>query len=93
MLRFALAFPYAGLVTGAGGGSAGQLSAYPTRELDDFERSALPRLRTEEDVVIKDGSDRLRFLGSLRARTSCLKCHSAVRGELLGALSYELLPE
>jgi hypothetical protein len=68
----------------------------PTRPLDDFERAALSQLRAEKDLVTDDAQDaspdRVRMLGSLRAASSCLRCHSVPRGELLGAFSYELVP-
>jgi hypothetical protein len=69
-----------------------ELQDAPTRPLDDFERRALDRLRTEEDLVIDDTVNRIRMVGSLRAGKDCLQCHSVQRGELLGAFSYELLP-
>jgi hypothetical protein len=62
----------------------------PTRELDAFETKALARLRSEEDVVIEQQDDVYRMLGSLRAAKQCLDCHSARRGELLGAFTYVL---
>jgi hypothetical protein len=62
----------------------------PTRPLDDFESDALTKLRTDDDVVILNDGDHVRMLGSLRAANQCLDCHSAQRGELLGAFSYDL---
>jgi hypothetical protein len=64
-----------------------------TRPLSGFERTALDRLRTAEDLVIDESPNRIRMLGSLRAGKNCLECHSVQRGELLGAFSYELVPE
>lgn len=66
------------------------LADAPTRPLNAFESSALEKLRTEQDVVIRDGGNKIRMVGSLRAATSCLKCHSVQRGELLGAFSYDI---
>ncbi len=65
----------------------------PTRELHPFEAAALPQLVTERELVIDDSQDpgRIRMLGALRAGTDCLQCHSARRGELLGAFSYQLV--
>jgi hypothetical protein len=63
-----------------------------TRPLEEFERKSLERLKSEEDVVIDDTSDRIRMVGSLRAAWNCRECHSVRRGELLGALTYELVP-
>jgi hypothetical protein len=64
----------------------------PTRDLDDFENGALAKLRTDEDVVIQEGHDDIRMLGSLRAAKQCMNCHSVERGELLGAFSYVIRP-
>lgn len=69
-----------------------ELQKAPTRSLEEFERQALDRLRTDEDVAIDETPERIRLVGSLRARKGCLDCHSAQRGELLGALTYELVP-
>lgn len=62
----------------------------PTRELDDFENSALAKLRTDEDTVVTNTGADYRMLGSLRAAKQCLECHNVQRGELLGAFSYRL---
>ncbi|MEX0711027.1 MAG: DUF3365 domain-containing protein [Pirellulales bacterium] len=70
-----------------------QLADSPTRTLDDFEKRALERLRHDEDLVIQDGVQRIRMVGSIRAAKDCLDCHSVDRGHLLGAFTYELVPE
>src|SRR5262249_3433289 len=62
------------------------------RPLDPFEKQSLDRLRSDEDVLIDETPDRIRMVGSLRAAKSCLECHAVRRGELLGALTYELVP-
>jgi hypothetical protein len=69
-----------------------ELRDAPIRPLEEFERTALDRLKSDEDVVIDESPDRMRMIGSLRAAKDCLKCHSVQRGELLGALTYELVP-
>lgn len=69
-----------------------ELRDAPTRPLEEFERRSLERLKSDEDVVIEEGPDRIRMVGSLRASKGCLDCHSVRRGELLGALTYELVP-
>lgn len=69
-----------------------ELRAAPTRPLEEFERTSLERLKSDEDVVIEDRLDRIRMVGSLRASKTCLECHSVRRGELLGALTYDLVP-
>lgn len=70
-----------------------ELRDAPTRPLDEFERTSLDLLVSEEDVVIDETPDRIRMIGSLRADKNCLKCHAVQRGALLGALTYELVPE
>jgi hypothetical protein len=67
-----------------------QLDQTETRPLSAFETESLPQLVTEHDVVIKEEAGEIRMLGSLRATTRCLKCHSVERGHLLGAFSYRL---
>lgn len=67
-----------------------ELKDVPVRALDSFERSALETLRSDEDVVIDGGTNRIRMVGSLRAAWDCLQCHSVERGELLGAFSYDI---
>jgi hypothetical protein len=69
-----------------------QLAEVPNRELDEFEASALPQLRFDEDLVTDITGDRIKMLGSIRAGNDCLQCHRGDRGQLLGAFSYELTP-
>jgi hypothetical protein len=69
-----------------------ELADAPTRTLDEFEATALEELRAYEDVVIRENANRIRMVGSLRAGRTCIECHTVQRGELLGALSYELVP-
>lgn len=69
-----------------------ELRDAPTRLLDAFERSALERLRADEDLVIDEATSQIRMLGSLRSGKDCTQCHAVKRGALLGAFSYELTP-
>jgi len=69
-----------------------ELKVAPTRSLDAFELGAIARLRSDEDIVVNESNDRIRMVGSLRAAKNCLGCHSARRGDLLGAFTYELIP-
>lgn len=68
-----------------------RLKGVPTRPLSGFEESALKSLRSDEDVVVDGGVNKIRMLGSLRASKDCLQCHSVRRGELLGAFSYDIM--
>jgi hypothetical protein len=67
-----------------------ELSAAPTRPLDEFERSALRQLQESEELVVQPDANDLRMLGSLRAARQCTECHSVERGALLGAFTYRL---
>lgn len=62
-----------------------------TRPLTRFESTGLEKLQAGEDLDAHYTLNRIQMLGALRARRQCLECHSAHRGELLGAFSYELL--
>ena len=62
----------------------------PTRELNEFEASALEKLRSDEDLVVQNEGAEYQMLGSLRAAKQCLDCHNVQRGDLLGAFSYRL---
>jgi hypothetical protein len=68
-----------------------ELKDVPTRRLDDFELAALPRLLQGETTHTSATPNRIRMLGALRASAQCLECHSVREGDLLGALSYELV--
>jgi hypothetical protein len=45
-----------------------------------------------EDLFIANKDNIVRMLGALRATKTCLKCHDAEIGDLLGAFSYTLRP-
>jgi hypothetical protein len=62
-----------------------------TRPLGAFEEAGLKELQGGKDVVTDSSTNRIRMMGSLRARAECLQCHTGERGELLGVFSYELL--
>jgi hypothetical protein len=66
------------------------LTAAPTRPLDEFEQDALQKLREGEELVVVEQADELRMLGSLRAAKQCTECHAVQRGDLLGAFTYRL---
>ena len=62
-----------------------------TRALDNFEKRSLGQLESTSDIVIQEEENSIRMLGSLRANTSCLDCHSGQRGDLLGAFTYKFV--
>lgn len=59
-----------------------------TRELNDFEVSALDELTQGKHVVFDKVGDQLLMLGALRATKDCLQCHSGKEQQLLGAFTY-----
>ena len=63
----------------------------PTRPLDECESIALERLRKGEVIVVRQGRNRVRMLGSLLATRECIRCHNVTRGQMLGAFSYEFM--
>jgi hypothetical protein len=60
------------------------------RPLKAFEAKGLKTLRQGNDLATEASGDRIRMLGSLRAGKQCVECHEVKRGDLLGALSWEL---
>ncbi|MBY0526360.1 MAG: hypothetical protein K2R98_23405 [Gemmataceae bacterium] len=68
----------------------GEMDRVPTRVLTPFEESALKTITKGEDLVAEASLTRVRMMGSIRAATQCLECHSVKRGDLLGTFSYEL---
>lgn len=61
-----------------------------TRPVDEFEQRALQQLRDGENIAVDQQLNSIRMVGAVRAAKQCLDCHSARRGELLGAFSYLL---
>lgn len=68
-----------------------ELSAAPTRPLNDFELDSLKRLLEGAPLIVAPDSDRLRMMGAIRSGDSCLHCHDVENGRMLGAFSYELV--
>ena len=69
-----------------------QLADVPHRPLNDFEKAALPKLVSQQEVVVDHQPQRIQMLGAVRAGKTCLECHDGPRGKLLGAFSYEITP-
>lgn len=67
-----------------------ELRTAPTRELDEFEHSALEKLRSGDEMADHATLNHVRMLGALRALKQCSECHFAKPGTLLGAFSYRL---
>jgi hypothetical protein len=67
-----------------------ELRDAPTRPLDGFEIARLEQLRAGRDLSAAAVPRRIRMLGAIRARDTCLKCHNAEPKDLLGAFSYDL---
>lgn len=62
------------------------------REPDSIETESLNNLSAGADRVMtwNDEFGCLQVLGAIRAKESCLKCHAAKTGHLLGAFSYRI---
>lgn len=69
-----------------------QLANTSHRPLNDFEKSALPQLSSQTDLVVDSQLAHIQMLGAVRAGKTCLECHGGERGKLLGAFSYEIVP-
>ncbi|HVV99386.1 MAG TPA: hypothetical protein VHB77_03535, partial [Planctomycetaceae bacterium] len=67
-----------------------ELREAETRPLNEFEHSALEQLRTGEELIVRESTDTLEMLGSLRAGKACTVCHHVPAMTLLGAFSYQL---
>jgi hypothetical protein len=67
-----------------------ELQNAKTRELDDFEKSALEQLYAGEFLASSEATDNLRVLGAVRAGQTCTECHAVKPGQLLGAFSYRI---
>jgi hypothetical protein len=68
-----------------------KLHAVPTRDLDEFEYSGLSLLESGKDLYARSDKGVIRLLGAVRAKTSCLACHTTKKeGDLLGVFSYTL---
>ena len=68
-----------------------ELTTAPVRPLDVFEVQSLAKLREGEPLAIEATDNRIRMLGPILALQQCQLCHTAERGEMLGAFSYEFL--
>jgi prepilin-type processing-associated H-X9-DG protein len=61
-----------------------------TRALDEFELSAVAKLRAGEQLVISRQLKEMKMVGAIRATQQCVDCHDASQGKLLGAFTYHL---
>ena len=68
-----------------------ELGGSATRPLTRFESEALNELRQGKMLSVRSTFDTIWIMGAVRASQSCLNCHEAEKGELLGAFSYILL--
>ncbi|MBS0202653.1 MAG: hypothetical protein JSS49_07105 [Planctomycetes bacterium] len=67
-----------------------ELANARSRELNEFEAVSLTKLQSGERLIIESDHFEIRMLGSVRAASQCVECHSVMRGTLLGAFSYVL---
>jgi hypothetical protein len=63
-----------------------------TRTLSEFEKRALLKLQIGRQFIYNGDAKQPEFVGALRASASCLKCHEAKSGDLMGAFAYRLQP-
>jgi|GEM_PF-5179048 len=70
-----------------------KLDGTKTVPLDAFETGALKKLYAGAQVEIEPRVNQIRMLGAVRCAKSCMQCHDAKRGELLGAFTYTLTRE
>lgn len=66
------------------------LDSTNTVPLDDFESRSLEKLYAGDHIQIEPHLNEIRMLGAIRCSKTCLDCHDAKRGELLGAFTYTL---
>lgn len=67
-----------------------ELANAPTRELNTFESESLAKIQNGEGLQIESDNDEIRMMGSVRAASQCVDCHTVKRGALLGAFTYVL---
>jgi hypothetical protein len=63
-----------------------------TRSLSEFEQAALKKIRKGRQFVYNGDAIQPQFMGAIRAQASCLACHNAKVGDLLGSFAYSLEP-
>jgi hypothetical protein len=60
------------------------------RPVDEFERYAIEQLKKGEMLVRWERPEFLRYVGAIRATTSCISCHTETKeGAVLGAFTYD----
>jgi hypothetical protein len=62
------------------------------RPLKAPEANAIKQLKAGKDAVLVANGSRPMIVGAVRANESCLDCHQAKKGDLLGAFTYPLNP-
>jgi hypothetical protein len=61
----------------------------PTRELDEFENTALRLIGEGQELHSKADGNTIRMMAPIFATADCVKCHEP-QGKLLGAFTYEI---
>jgi hypothetical protein len=67
------------------------LTDIPTRELTEFERTALERIEGGQPAWMRKAGDAIEMVAPLRASATCAKCHQVEEGRLLGAFKYVVI--
>ncbi|WP_254512344.1 hypothetical protein [Anatilimnocola floriformis] len=70
-----------------------ELRDAPTRPLTKFESASLAKLQEGGELPTSSTTNRIEFVGAIRAGQNCLQCHEVREGTMLGAFSYELRRE
>jgi hypothetical protein len=79
-------------VNGIGNPRKDSLTRSERRNLSEFEQAAVQAIAQGRTAVFNGDQARPLVVGAIRARKSCLECHSAKPDELLGCMTYELQP-
>lgn len=66
----------------------------PTRNVNREESAAIPKLQGDVQLVgaFDEEASKIRLVGAIRAKQSCIACHDTTEGSLLGAFSYSIEP-
>jgi hypothetical protein len=67
----------------------------PTRNVNRDESSAISKLQSDAQLVASfdDQTSKIRLVGAIRAKQSCIQCHDTTEGSLLGAFTYAIDPQ
>jgi hypothetical protein len=66
----------------------------PTRNVNQEESAAIPKLQGDAQLIatFDEEASKIRLVGAIRAKQSCISCHDTTEGSLLGAFTYLIEP-